>query len=655
MSSTQFTVPTAFTVMDKFTGPVRGMQNAMSAFASKAEVGLARAERGFRRLISPLTAVNKLMMGLGIYVGLFSLVRLFTGAVDIVADFQQANADLAVVMGVTTKSNKALSLEARRVGLAYGEAATEVVKMQHALATLGFEQPEIMKMGAPLITGVAALEGSTTEKLAETVGAVVNTFNNLGAGDTQHILDVMALSANRTALNFEKLATTLPIVSGPANALNISFEETVALLGVLSNAGVHVATSATSLKNIFIDSAKKGHTYQEVLANIAKQSDKLTYANKKFGKRSVVSALVLEQKMFEAKNGVHALTEEFKNVEVGLTEMIAKQRLDTFTGGIKLAKAAYQEFILGIEDGTGKYAATAQRLASIITAVLLLSTNSDAAREAISKMDAGVVQTAANWIVWIERIWDFAKALLFVKAVMIATRAVTVIMTGIQWAWNAAMGVSAFITRSNAIALKGNAVALTTLRTLTLLTTASQWGLNFAMYASPLIIFAVGIAAVVGVMSLMSGWLDDLTSGFNTFNGAITDSGNTLKTFYADEQSNRLYNPDYYAKASIPEQRKIDLEKYYNSLKMTDPGKYQRLTDQYGTNLPDPNLPTMASPNKEISKRESFRGTLSENEEKRTITVDWKHVNLPAGVEVSDESGKDLTPKTGSTMGWDKN
>jgi hypothetical protein len=193
------TIPSIFTAIDKFSAPLRGMGNSVQAFVSKSERLLGRANMAFSKLMAPITGLNKMLMGLGYYVGLFTLVRIIKNAIDIFADFQQANADLAVVMGTNVKQNKVLADDARRIGLNYGVAATEVVKMQHALATLGFEQADILKMGKPLITGSSALEGANPEKLAETVGALINTFDTLASKDTQHILDVMALSANRTA------------------------------------------------------------------------------------------------------------------------------------------------------------------------------------------------------------------------------------------------------------------------------------------------------------------------------------------------------------------------------------------------------------------------------------------------------------------------
>lgn len=468
-TGTVFTIPSVFTAIDKFSVPVKNMGNAVAGFVGRSERLLGRANAAFSRLTAPIMNLNKMLMGLGFYIGLFTLIRVLTGAVGIMADFQQANVDLSVVMGINVKQNKILADDARRIGLAYGESARDVVKMQHALATLGFEQSSILKMGRPLITGAAALEGADPQRLAEVVGAMVNTFDNLADTDTQHILDVMALSANRTALNFEKLATTLPIVAGPANALGIKFEQVVALLGTLQNAGVHVATSATSLKNIFIDSQKRGHTYAQMLDNVAKHADKLTYAYDKFGKRSVVSALVLAQKLKETA----ALQKELENARLGLTESIALERINTFRGAQKLLNAAYQEFILAIEDGNGPIAKAMISYMQIAAAVLLLSSDSDQAREAITKMDSKIVETARRWKFWI-------KMILWASAALIAAKI-------ILFAWSTAIGIAN--------------IAMSIWTGLTYAMTAAQWLLNAAMAANPIGLIVIAIALLLALIS----------------------------------------------------------------------------------------------------------------------------------------------------------
>lgn len=489
MAGTVFTIPSIFTAVDKFSGPMRNMGNAVQGFVGRSERLLGRANMAFSRLLAPITSLNKMLMGLGFYVGLFTLVRIIKNAIDIFANFQQANTDLAVVMGTTAKKNKILADDARRIGLAYGEAATDVVKMQHALATLGFEQSSILKMGRPLITGAAALEGADPKKLADIVGAMINTFDNLDDSNTQHILDVMALSANRTALNFEKLATTLPIVAGPANALGITFEQVVALLGTLQNAGIHVATSATSLKNIFIDSQKRGHTYSQMLDNVANNTDKLTYAYDKFGKRSVVSALVLAQKLKETAG----LTKELQNAKLGLTEDIAIERINTFRGAQKLLNAAYQEFILAIEDGNGPIAQALVLYMKTAAALLLLSSDSDQAREALTKMDSGIIASAKRWKFWI-------KLILWASAALIAAKI-------ILFAWSAAIGIAN--------------IAMQIWTGLTYAMTGAQWLLNAAMAANPIGLIIIAIAALLALITASIAKYDEWGSGMLSLMGPL--------------------------------------------------------------------------------------------------------------------------------------
>lgn len=520
--SAALVIPSVFTAVDKFSGPMKGMGDAVQGFVSRSERYLGRANAMFSRLMTPITNINRMLMGLGYYVGLFTLIRIIKNAIDIFADFQQANADLAVVMGLSVKQNKVLADDARRIGLNYGVAATEVVKMQHALATLGFEQSDILKMGRPLITGSSALEGADPERLAQTIGAVINAFDNLGTGDTQHILDVMALSANRTALNFDKLATTLPIVSGPANAVGVDFERLVALLGVLQNSGVHVATSATSLKNIFIDSAKKGHTYEQVLDNIAKNSNKLVYANKQFGKRSVVSALALSAHMNDAKNGVVALTEEFRRAQVGLTDLIAIQRLDTFRGAQKLLNAAWNEFVLSIEDGTGSLAQSMTRILKVASAVLLLSSDSDQAREAISKMDSEIVDTARRWQFWGNVIMYVVAALIAVRVALAIWGATLAIVRGVMIAYNVVSGIMAAVTMASSVSIVRGTAYMYAYRAAMLVVTAAQWAFNVAMDANPvmLVITAVlGLAAAFGI----------LDNSYNKVNGSMNKWQDIMK------------------------------------------------------------------------------------------------------------------------------
>jgi hypothetical protein len=432
MASKSFTIPTIFTAVDNMSATIAGIHKSMQNFANKTNVGLARAERGFRGLLSPIAAVNRLLGGFGIFIGGYTIYRTIAGLITIFSTFEQANANLAAIMGTTVQQNIALSNSAKQLGLTTSKTATEVVGLQIELAKLGFTQEQILNMSRAIVQGSVALDASL-DRTALLTGAMTRTFQNFSktGSDTQHIMDVMALAANDTALDFKKLETGLPIVGGAANAVGLSFERTVALLGALSNAGIDASMSATALRNILIDSRRKGHTYDQVLSNIARHVDTLTPAFDKFGRRTAVSAQILVQNLKSVEVEAQRLTK----VQSGYVDLIATKRLDTYIGSVTLLKAAYQGLVLSIEDGTNGYAKFLTNLNKTARAFLLILTNTPAAREELVRMNNNIVDAAYRWMSWLK----ILGTLIGVFAVL---RTALYIATTAQWLFNAAMSAN---------------------------------------------------------------------------------------------------------------------------------------------------------------------------------------------------------------------
>ncbi len=499
----QYTIPSIFTAIDRFSGPMRGMSRAVNEFVVRSEVGLARVERGFRKLMKPIMSLNNMLSGLGYYIGLFTVMLLLRNAVGVMADFQQANVDLALVMETTVEKNKKLAFQAREVGLAYGIAATQVSKLQYELATLGFKQPDILSMTPAIISGSVALKASPDE-LAKTVGAIIQSFKQFEPKDAQRIVDLMTKAANETALTFESMQTMLPTTSKPSDVVNMSFESLLAHLGVLSNAQVHVATAGTAMKNMMIDTSVKGKQLDETLTKISEKTNVLGAAFKKFQKRSAVSATVLATELEQVGKLEKMFTEQTK---AGLADQMAIDRLKTFTGTATLAKSAYQEFILSIDNGTGKWAASLMQINKVIAAMFLIESGSDESRSAISKLDQKTLALAHTWLffakmllgalaimtsVWVGmKIW--AAAIILVKVAMVGLAFVFGILTPFMTAMPIWIGRSIFTLYAYRIAVG--------------LVTAAQWAWNAAIAANPLFwIPAIIIGVIVLIYKMVDAW-----------------------------------------------------------------------------------------------------------------------------------------------------
>ena len=204
---------------------------------------------------------------LGVTAVIFGTIRAIKSAISTFATFEKSNATLSAILQVEKEDMVALREDAKRLGAETAKTANEVVGLQIAFARLGFSQQEIIDLTESTINGSVAMN-SELSSTANLVGAMVNSFDDFSSTDAPEIMDIMALATAKSALSFDKLENGLPIVSGAANAAGIPFTKLVSLMGKLSDAGIDTSSSSTALRNIFIESAKEGLDYSEIIEKI---------------------------------------------------------------------------------------------------------------------------------------------------------------------------------------------------------------------------------------------------------------------------------------------------------------------------------------------------------------------------------------------------
>jgi len=315
------------------------------------------------------TSMKNLGAAFGITTGIILFATVLRNAAKTVVEFQKNNAVLAGVLGKTRKQIEGLTKSAREFGGTTAKTASEVTKLQVSLARLGFTQKEIISLTGGIIEGSIALNAEL-DQTAELVGAMVRTFDEFETQDAGKIIDILTLATQKSALSFEKLNVALPIVGGAAEAAGIPFTRMVALLGKLADSGIDTSTSATALRNIFIEAASAGKSYDEILTELANSTNKLTASTDEFGKRAAVSASIL------AKN--ISTTAEFDDAlqsAAGTAAKVAAEQLDTLSGSLDLAASAWQEFIFTIDEGEGLIGTSAKGAVDFFTTSLRFLTN----------------------------------------------------------------------------------------------------------------------------------------------------------------------------------------------------------------------------------------------------------------------------------------
>lgn len=181
----------------------------------------------------------------------FGLVA--AAAIKTAAGFDQLQAQLQAV--TSGQGLSVLESEAKRLGRTTVFTATQVANLQLELAKLGFGTQEVVG-GVEAATRITAVFGGDLVKTGTTIAEAVRQFSNENL-NARRVADVMAVAFKETALSTENFGQAMKNVGSVANITGNDFETTVALLGLLANAGQKGGIAGTRLKGVMIRLGKQ--------------------------------------------------------------------------------------------------------------------------------------------------------------------------------------------------------------------------------------------------------------------------------------------------------------------------------------------------------------------------------------------------------------
>ncbi|MEI8137523.1 MAG: phage tail tape measure protein, partial [Bacteroidota bacterium] len=290
-----------------------------------------------------LGSLQGILSSVGIAFGLGTIVQ---GATKSIIGFEQANATLSAVLGKTSAETQDLQKIQRELGRTSGFTATQVGELQIELARLGFTENEI-KGATESVLLLAKATGSDLGRASEVAGATLRGFG-LNANEIGRVVDVMAKSFDMSALGMENFAESMKYVAPVASSAGVSIEQTTAMLGALSNAGIQGSQAGTSLRRILTDMAMTGKPAKEALEELASKGINLTDAMDEVGRSAQTSLLVLTKNM----DSVNGMTTAFENAD-GAVVKTATTMGDTLQGSINRLRGAWEAWLLDLNQGTG--------------------------------------------------------------------------------------------------------------------------------------------------------------------------------------------------------------------------------------------------------------------------------------------------------------
>lgn len=326
---------------------------------------LKQLKSGAANIPSIIQTIGKLGSGIVAAIDIalravLGVIRTVSKGFGTIADFEQANADLATILGKTAKEITNLTASAESLGRTTEYSASQVTMLQTELAKLGYEEPQIMAMQEAVLHFATAM-GADLPSAASFAGAALRIFG-LQSGEAEKVLSMCAVAANKSALSFEYLNEAMSIVGPVAKTFGFTIEDTVALLGSLSNAGFDASSAGTATRNILLNLADANGKLAQALGGPVDTLPELLGGLKKLNAEGIDLATTLEltdKRSVSAFNTfLHAAdsTQELRDALDGVDgelERIAKERLATVRGSIELLRSAWEGFILSMSGSKG--------------------------------------------------------------------------------------------------------------------------------------------------------------------------------------------------------------------------------------------------------------------------------------------------------------
>lgn len=328
---------------DKLNAKVRSADAAVGTFNRNVGNYPTQAVTGLKNLISAF----------GVTTGIYLFASVIKDIAKTIIQFEEEIVNLAAVAGKSRKEIAPLEAEIRNVAKSSINSATEVAKLTTALIKLGATPEEAIKLLKPVNDLSIALR-SDAEASAELVKGILNAYGE-DATQASRVTDVLAASANKSALSFDGLRDSFGYVAPAARALGYTIEETASFVSILVDNNIKAESAGRLLSTSFTRLATQGQTLESALDKINKAQKEgatnlevLALAGKLFGAESAKIGLILANN----RDRMSELTDEYNRSAGSLKELTEKQ-LKSTSAQIKIMTSTWEEFVLSVDNGEG--------------------------------------------------------------------------------------------------------------------------------------------------------------------------------------------------------------------------------------------------------------------------------------------------------------
>lgn len=342
----------------KIAGADRKFDKHMGSMRRQAGLTERKNVQAFNNISSSANNMGRTLAGAA------SALALAAGAaagIRVLASFEQAMSTVAAITQATGDKLADLEATARELGSTTRFSATQAAEGMLFLARAGFTTDEVLAS----IEGTLQLAQAGNLDLGRAADIASNALSgfNLKAEEAGRMSDILAKAANSANTDVNQLGEALKYAAPTAVALGLGVEETVAVIGKLSDAGLQAGLAGrgfqalgTQFENNRDKIEKLIGSYdvaEEGLAAVIRRLDKAGITTKQvieiFRAENLDVFTILRNAAFDGAKGLDVLEGKLKDV-TGFSKETARIMDDNLNGALLATRSRLEELILALGE-----------------------------------------------------------------------------------------------------------------------------------------------------------------------------------------------------------------------------------------------------------------------------------------------------------------
>ncbi|EQA0911139.1 phage tail tape measure protein [Escherichia coli] len=272
-------------------------------------------------------------------------------------EFAQKNSELQAVLGVAKNSAEmaALRKQARQLGDNTAASADDAAGAQIIIAKAGGDVDAI-QAATPVTLNMALANRRTMEENAALLMGMKSAFQ-LSNDKVAHIGDVLSMTMNKTAADFDGMSDALTYAAPVAKNAGVSIEETAAMVGALHDAKITGSMAGTGSRAVLSRlQAPTGKAWDALKELGVKTSDSKGNTRPIFTILKEMQASFEKNRLGTAQQAEYMKTifgEEASSAAAVLMTAASTGKLDKLTAAFKASDGKTAELVNIMQDNLG--------------------------------------------------------------------------------------------------------------------------------------------------------------------------------------------------------------------------------------------------------------------------------------------------------------